>query len=162
MNEMFTQLPSAAYSSLSDIICAVQGYVSPSVPGTSTQQTLSQVLTLFQQNTPTIAWVHVTSNTQTMSSNKGYVIDNGASLVTLTLPSTSAIGDQINIVGRSSGGWKVVYTSGQSVIIGSATSTVTTGNVASTNAHDAITLICTQANGEWTALSLISAGITIV
>lgn len=50
IEEMFTSLPTVSNSMLSDIICAVQGYVSPSVLGLSTQQTLGQVLSLVQSN----------------------------------------------------------------------------------------------------------------
>src|SRR5579872_6071555 len=50
-NEMFTQLPTTTASQLSDIVCAVQGYSSPSVPGTSVQETLGQIFNLFLANT---------------------------------------------------------------------------------------------------------------
>lgn len=50
-NEMFTQLPSVSTAQLTDIICAVQGYVNPGNPGLSVQETLAQVLALFQSNT---------------------------------------------------------------------------------------------------------------
>ena len=50
IQQKFTDLPTVANSTLSDIICAVQGYVDPGTPGTSTQQTLSQVLALMSSN----------------------------------------------------------------------------------------------------------------
>ncbi len=50
IEEMFTELPTVANSTLGDIICAVQGYVSPSSLGTSTQQTLQQVYNLFKSS----------------------------------------------------------------------------------------------------------------
>jgi len=50
IEQMFTELPTVSNSTMSDIICAVQGYVSPSVLGLSTQQTLQQVFSLFQSN----------------------------------------------------------------------------------------------------------------
>ena len=50
IEEMFTALPTVSNSTLNDIICAVQGYVSPTSLGLSTQQTLQQVYTLFQSN----------------------------------------------------------------------------------------------------------------
>lgn len=50
IEEMFTSLPTVANSTLNDIICAVQGYVSPTNLGLSTQQTLGQVLSLVQSN----------------------------------------------------------------------------------------------------------------
>src|SRR6185369_10869221 len=50
IEEMFTELPTVSNSLMSDIICAIQGYVSPSNLGLSTQQTLSQIFSLFQSN----------------------------------------------------------------------------------------------------------------
>ena len=48
--EMFTSLPTVSTAQMSDIICAVQGYVSPSNLGLSVQETLQQVYNLFQSN----------------------------------------------------------------------------------------------------------------
>ena len=50
IEEMFTSLPTVSASTMADIICAVQGYTSPSSLGLSTQQTLQQVFNLFQSN----------------------------------------------------------------------------------------------------------------
>ena|ERR1700741_1652412 len=50
IEQRFTDLPSVASSQLTDIICAVQGFVDSSNPGLSTQQTLSQVLSLAQSS----------------------------------------------------------------------------------------------------------------
>jgi uncharacterized cupin superfamily protein len=49
-NERFTDLPAVATAQLTDIICAVQGYVSPSNIGVSYQETLQQIYDLFQSN----------------------------------------------------------------------------------------------------------------
>ncbi len=48
--QMFTQLPTVSNADMSDIICAVQGYVSPANAGLSVQETLQQVYDLFQSN----------------------------------------------------------------------------------------------------------------
>ena len=48
--EMYTDLPTVATAQLTDIVAAVQGYVSPSVLGTSVQETWQQVFNLFQSN----------------------------------------------------------------------------------------------------------------
>lgn len=45
---MFTSLPAVATAQMSDIICAVQGYVSPLNLGLSVQENLQQVYNLFQ------------------------------------------------------------------------------------------------------------------
>jgi hypothetical protein len=50
IEEMFTELPTVATADMSDIICAVQGYSSPSSLGLSVQETLQQVYNLFQSN----------------------------------------------------------------------------------------------------------------
>lgn len=50
-NEMITQLPSISSAQLTDIIYAVQGYVSPSSPGLSVQETLQQVFNLMLSQT---------------------------------------------------------------------------------------------------------------
>lgn len=50
-NEMITQLPTVTSAQLTDIIMAVQGYISPSSPGTSVQESLQQVQELMLANT---------------------------------------------------------------------------------------------------------------
>jgi hypothetical protein len=50
VEQRFTDLPSTASAQLTDIICAVQGYVSPTNIGTSVQETLQQIYNLFQTN----------------------------------------------------------------------------------------------------------------
>jgi hypothetical protein len=49
-NERFTDLPVVSNANLTDIICAVQGYVSSGNPGISVQETLQQVFDLFKSN----------------------------------------------------------------------------------------------------------------
>jgi len=50
VEEMFTSLPTVSSAQLTDIICAVQGYVSPSNLGLSVQETLQQVYEVVQSN----------------------------------------------------------------------------------------------------------------
>jgi hypothetical protein len=50
LEQMFTELPSVGSASMSDVICAVQGYSGPSTLGLSVQETLQQVYNLFQSN----------------------------------------------------------------------------------------------------------------
>src|ERR1051326_3090543 len=49
-NQRFTDFPSATNAQLTDIVLAVQGYSSPTVLGTSVQETLQQVYDLFHLN----------------------------------------------------------------------------------------------------------------
>lgn len=92
-----------------------------------------------------------------MAVNNGYVANN-AGLVTLTLPVTAAFGTVIRVAGKGAGGWLIAQNGGQNIQVGNVSSTIGVGgSVASTNAFDAIELLCTTANTTWTALSMIGA-----
>lgn len=106
--------------------------------------------------------VNQTATTVTMAVNTTYEINAGASLVTLTLPATSAVGDIIKIVGQSSGGWKVVQGSGQSIKYSPATTTTTTGSLASTAQYDVMLMHCVIANATWNVEYSTGTGLTIV
>lgn len=106
------------------------------------------------------SWTTVTGTSQAMLSNNGYIANN-AGLVTLTLPATSAVGDEIDIIGKGAGGWLVQAGGGQTIVLGSST-TSSGGSVASTQRKDSFYMICTVANTEWTIASAPqSAGLTI-
>lgn len=284
-NEMITQLPTVTSANLSDIIYAVQGYSSPSSPGTSVQETLQQVFNLMVGQTilnfagnpnsnvagqiyqfcydttdkylyvctstgsamtavwtlvganllapanggtgvanptahtipvaegssnynylalsngqlligntgsdPTPAtltagtnisimnsggaitisssgsagfsWNVVTGTSQSMTTNNGYIV-NSATLCTLSLPSTSSVGDRVTILGEGAGGWTISQASGQQIHIGSTASTSGTGgSVSSSNQWDTLNMICIVANTIWTTLGAPqSSGLTIV
>jgi hypothetical protein len=91
--------------------------------------------------------VNQNSSSVTMAAGNQYYINNGSTLVTLTLPSTAAQGDTYVIVGGSSGGWKVGQNSGQQIHLNStATTTGTGGSLASTNQYNCINIKCITAN----------------
>lgn len=103
-------------------------------------------------NTP---WTEVTGTSQSMAINNGYVANN-ASLVTLTLPATAAVGDELMIVGKGAGGWLLAQNSGQTVYFGTATTTSGVGgSLASTNRRDCIKLICITANTEFEVVNAV-------
>lgn len=102
-----------------------------------------------------LTWSVVASGTQTIAVNNGYVVGNGASLVTFTLPTTAAVGDTFIIMGRDAGGWKIAQGVGQQIVVGSNLSTSgITGYISSTNQYDNVTVICVTAN----TLFSVSAG----
>lgn len=92
-------------------------------------------------------WTDATNASYTVAAQNGYVADRGT-LVTFTLPTNNALGDTIQIVGKGAGGWTIVYAAGQQIFFGSSTTTATTGALASTNAHDCVTLVCTTASAS--------------
>lgn len=93
-----------------------------------------------------LTWNDQTTGSVTMAVNNAYVTDNGVSLVTYTLPATAALGSVFKIVGKSSGGWTIAQATGQSIHLGSSTTTTTTGTLSSSNQYDCISLVCITAN----------------
>jgi hypothetical protein len=96
-----------------------------------------------------------------MSVNIGYIANNVA-LVTLTLPTTSAVGSVIEVVGKGAGGWRISQNASELIHFGNVNSTTGTGGyLQSTLTYDAIRIVCTVADTEWTVLS-VQGNITII
>ena len=108
-------------------------------------------------------WFDQPSGSVTMGANAGYTVDNGASLVTLTLPTSANLGDFVIIQGFSAGGWKIAQAAGQQIhLASSSTTSGAGGSLASTNQYDAITLRCAVAGGTiWTCINVVG-NITVV
>lgn len=108
-----------------------------------------------------LTWNDVTGTSASMAVNNGYLSDN-AGLVTLTLPTTAAQFSVIAVAGQGAGGWKVAQNASQLIHLGSATTTTGTGgSLASTNAFDAVYLLCTVANTTFVVLNSVG-NITVV
>lgn len=100
-----------------------------------------------------ITWTEVTGTTQTAAINNGYILNN-AGLVTLTLPSTAAVGSIVEAAGKGAGGWKIAQNASGIIHYGNVdTTTGTGGSLASVNRYDSIRLVCIVANNEWVVLS---------
>jgi len=97
-------------------------------------------------------WNNVTGASQAMAVGNGYIGNDGASLVTMTLPATAAIGSIVAAQGNGTGLWKIAQNASQSISFNGGTSTVgATGFIASTSQYDSVTLICTVVNNGWVA-----------
>lgn len=109
-----------------------------------------------------MTWTVVTGTTQAAAVNNGYVANN-AGLVTITLPSTSAVGDVVGIQGMNNAtGWKVAQNGGNQIFFGAASTTSGAGGyLASTATYDAVLLMCITANANWVVRSSIG-NITVV
>lgn len=98
-------------------------------------------------------WNNVTGTSQTAVKSNGYITNN-AGLVTVTLPSTCAVGDVVEVAGAGAGGWKIAQTSSRSIQFGVVSTTSGTGGyLASVNQYDAVRLICITANSKWSVIS---------
>ena len=107
-----------------------------------------------------VPWSVITAD-QTAVINKGY-FTNKSTLLTLTLPSTAAVGSVLRVSGMTASGWKIAQNASGVIHFGKTDTTVgVTGYIQSTLARDAVELICCVADNEWNVLSSVG-NITIV
>ena len=108
-----------------------------------------------------ITWNEVTGTTQAASVNAGYIANN-AGLVTITIPTTAAVGDVVRVTGKGAGGWLIAQNASEIIhFLGSDTTTGTGGSLASTGTYDGVEIVCVVANTEWVVISSMG-NITIV
>lgn len=107
------------------------------------------------------AWTEVTGTSQAMAINNGYIANN-ASLVTLTLPAASSVGDTVTVQGKGAGGWRIAQNAGQTIHFGASdTTTGVSGYLEFNNRYDSIELLCITANTEWAVLTGPQGTITV-
>jgi hypothetical protein len=107
-----------------------------------------------------VPWSVITAD-QTAVINKGY-FTNKATLLTLTLPTTAAVGSVLRVSGMTASGWKIAQNASEVIHFGNIDTTVgVSGYIQSTLARDAVELICCVADNEWNVLSSVG-NITIV
>lgn len=112
-------------------------------------------------STPGITWTEVTGTSQSAAINSGYITNN-AGLVTVTLPSTAAVGSIVEVAGKGAGGWKIAQNASGQIHFGNQNTTSGTGgSLASTLTYDSIRLVCSTANNEWVVLS-VQGNITVI
>lgn len=104
-------------------------------------------------------FTEITNTSQTMSNNNGYILNNAA-LVTATLPSTAAVGDLVWIIGKGIGGWRISCNAGQVIHFGNRDTSVG-GFLDSTNQYDAIQLLCTAADTDWTCTGIAQGNMSV-
>ena len=105
-------------------------------------------------------WTDVTTTSKTMVGDNGYTANN-SSLITFTLPITCPFGQVLRIVGKGTGLWKIAQNSGQVIHYGNLDTTVgVTGYLASVAQYDAIEILCTVANTEFTVINGPQGNIT--
>ena len=91
----------------------------------------------------------VNGTTQQAVANAAY-IPNNASLVTITLPATSTVGQRLAVVGNGAGGWRIAQNAGQQINKSATPTTAGTGgSLSSANRYDTAHLVCTVANTTW-------------
>lgn len=122
-------------------------------PGPFTIGTSPITFARFSFNQSVFSWVTVTGTSQQMVPNTGYFANN-AGLVTLTLPVTMAVGQEIVVSGQGSGGWTIAQNSGQQIILGNKlTTSGIGGSISSTAQYDNVTIVCMVAGTTFTVLN---------
>jgi hypothetical protein len=107
----------------------------------------------FLAQIPGYTVIDVSASPQSLVPGSVYITDNGATLVTYTLPVTAALGTTIEIDGKSAGGWTLAQNAGQVIHIGNQTTTVgVAGSLSSTNQWDSVKLRCVTANTTWSVI----------
>lgn len=126
-----------------------------------TRNNLSIGVAQGPQGPTSLEFEEVTSTTVTAEGGKGYITNN-ANIVTVTLPSTAKVGQLISIVGKGIGGWQLSQNAGQTIHKGSTSTTPgVTGSIASTNRRDAIELVCTVENLEFTVRNFVGTLVVV-
>jgi hypothetical protein len=141
----------------SNTSCYIQGIEGVTVANTNlvTINTATGQLGSTTINPSGFPWTDVTTATQALAVNHGYVTDH--TNVTYTLPATAALGDTIKIVGKL-GIMTIAQNAGQQIVVSSASSTVgVTGSVVGTNVGDCIELVCITAGAStiWRAANFV-------
>ncbi len=102
-----------------------------------------------------VTWNVVTTN-QVGAANNGYIFVSAGGALTISLPATSAVGDEFIVALDGATSWQITQAAGQQIRISSATTTLgATGTLTSTAQGDSVTLVCRTANTLWTAISMI-------
>lgn len=121
--------------------------------GTSDTNYPSQKAVKTYVDNRTLTWSEVTGTSQAAAVQNAYIANN-AGLVTITLPTTAAVGQIIRIIGKGAGGWKLAQNASQQVNFGVVSSTAGTGGyLQSAQRYDAIELVCVTANTTFNVIS---------
>lgn len=119
-------------------------------------------ITINSTGTASFAWNNVATATQALIANQGYITNNGATLVTYTLPVSAAQGTIISIAGFSSGGWTIAQNASQEIFYGNQhTTSGATGTLSSSNQGDQVSLLCVAANLSWIVINSVG-NLTVV
>jgi len=106
-----------------------------------------------------LTWTEVTGTSQSAAVNNGYIANN-AGLVTINLPGTFAVGDIVHVVGKGTGLWVLDAPAGDTIHFGNQ-DTSSGGTITATHRYDAIQVIGTVADTEWTVTGVSQGNLTV-
>jgi hypothetical protein len=101
-----------------------------------------------------VTWTTISGNTS-LTNNTGYFCTSGTNLQ-LTLPTSSVLGDCIEISLDGATKFTVIQGSGQQIRYGNQQTTLGAGgSLASTDQGDSIRMVCSATNTKWNVISSI-------
>jgi hypothetical protein len=108
-----------------------------------------------------MTWSRITAS-QTLAVNNGYFCVSPGGALSLALPATSNIGDEIEIALKGATSFTVTQGAGQSIEIGNQITTVGVGgSLTSTQQGDVLRMVCMNTNLIWQIMSSIG-NLTVV
>jgi hypothetical protein len=132
--------------------------------GQTAAGTTNQYLVATTSNPPVFvngAPIYTANSTTSITGavSTGYITTN-ASLATITLPTTFAVGTQIGVQGTTSGLWKLQAGTATTIkYLGQTTTSA--GSLTATGQYDNCVIIGIVANTTWAVLSATTAGLTV-
>jgi trimeric autotransporter adhesin len=144
--------------STAQVVTEVSGQLGSAVLTAGTGVTITptaNVITISASSSG-FTWTDVTTTTQTIAAENGYITDRSGGVI-YTSPASGSLGDTFIIVGKS-GLATITPLALQQLLIGSASGTVgITGTAVSTNAGDCITFVCITSGSStvWRADSFV-------
>ena len=100
-------------------------------------------------------WV-ATSVSLTIDAGTYYYTTSPGGALVLTLPTSCPAGTIIRVAGFTATSWQIAQNSGQRIFFGAqATTSGTGGSISSTNARDAVEMVCVVANTSFLVLSSV-------
>ena len=103
---------------------------------------------------PPESWVEVTAD-GSITMNTFEIANKAGTQCVRTLPATAILGEKYRIAGKGATGWRIAQQAGQTIHFGNVNTTTGVGGyLESTNQYDAIEILCTVANTDFTVLSV--------
>lgn len=117
--------------------------------------------TITINSTGGLTWTAISAN-QTLAINNGYICVSPGGALSLALPTTAAVGSEIEVTLDGATSWTITQGAGQQIRIGNVqTTSGAGGSLASTAAGNSVRFICSVANNKFNVISSIG-NITVV
>lgn len=117
--------------------------------------------TITINSTGGLTWQTITAS-QGLAINNGYICVSAGGALSLSLPTTAAVGSEIEVTLDGATSWTITQAAGQQIRLGNVqTTSGVGGSLASTAQGDSIRFVCSVANTKFNVISSMG-NITVV